>query len=71
MIYILEYSLSISRIYITGCTKNIGIVFGEFFISVTKNGEFQEFIEIGINTLEKINNSWKIFSDEIPRGLVI
>jgi len=67
MIYILEYSLSISRIYITDCTKNIGIVFGEFFISVTKNGEFQGFIEIGINTLEKINNNWELFSDEILR----
>ncbi|PKP58973.1 hypothetical protein CVT91_07595 [Candidatus Atribacteria bacterium HGW-Atribacteria-1] len=70
--YILEYSLSISRIYITGCTcKKIGIVFGEFFISLTKNGELQGFEEWGIITLDKSDNDWQLFSDELPTGLVI
>jgi len=69
--YIIEYSCSISRIYITGCTCNIGIVFGEFFISVTINGEVQEFPELGIITLTKINNNWQLFSDELPTGLSI
>jgi len=69
--YILEYSLSISSIYITGCTKNIGIVFGEFFISLTKNGELQGFEEWGIITLDKSDNNWQLFSDELPTGLVI
>ena len=67
--YILEYSLSISRIYITGCTCNIGIVFGEFFISLTKNGELQGFEEWGIITLHKSDNDWQLFSDGY--GLII
>lgn len=68
--YILEYSLSISRIYITGCTcKKIGIVFGEFFISLTKNGELQGFEEWGIITLHKSDNDWQLFSDGY--GLII
>jgi len=69
--YILEYSLSISRIYITGCTCNIGIVFGEFFVSLTKNGELQRFEEWGIITLYKSDNDWQLISDELPTGLVI
>jgi len=70
--YILEYSLSVSRIYITGCTcKKIGIVFGEFFISLTINGELQGFEEWGIITLQKINNDWQLFGEELPAGLVI
>ena len=69
--HILEYSLSISRIYITGCTCNIGIVFGEFFISLTVNGELQGFEEWGIITLVKSDNDWQLFSDELPTGLVI
>ena len=69
--YILEYSLSISRIYITGCPYNIDIVFGEFFISLTVNGELQGFEEWGIITLVKSDNDWQLFSDELPTGLVI
>ena len=69
--FILEYSLSISRIYITGCTCNIGIVFGEFFISLTKNGELQRFEEWGIIALYKSDNDWQLISDELPTGLVI
>jgi len=70
-IYILELSFNINSIYITGCTCNIGIVFGELFGSVIINGEIHEFPELEIITLEKINNSWNLFSDEMPTGLVI
>jgi len=71
--YILEFSYSISSFYfITGCTcPPLGIVFGEFFISLTINGELQGFEEWGIITLQKINNNWQLFSDELPAGLVI
>ena len=71
--YILEYSLSISSFYfITGCTcPLLGIVFGEFFISLTINGELQGFSELEIITLQKINNNWQLYSDELPAGLVI
>lgn len=69
--YILEYSLSITRIYITGCTCNIGIVFGEFFISLTVNGQLRGFKEWGIITLDKSDNDWQLISDELPTGLVI
>jgi len=71
--YILEFSYSISSFYfVTGCTcPPLGIVFGEFFISLTINGELQEFSELEIITLQKINNNWQLFSDELPTGLVI
>ena len=71
--YILEFSYSISSFYfITGCTcPLLAIVFGEFFMSLTINGELQGFEEWGIITLQKINNDWQLFSDELPAGLVI
>ena len=69
--YILEYSLSISSFYFTGCTCNIGIVFGEFFVSLSKNEELQGNEEWGIITLVKSDNNWQLFSDELPTGLVI
>jgi hypothetical protein len=61
-IYILKYSLSISSFYfVTGCTcPPLGIVFGEFLISVTKNGELLGFDESKIITLQKIDNSWNL-----------
>lgn len=71
-IYILEYSLSISSFYFTGCTCHpLAIVFGEFFISLTKNGELQGIEEWGIITLDKSDNNWQLFSDELPTGLII
>ncbi|MBU4348739.1 MAG: hypothetical protein L6305_00080 [Actinomycetia bacterium] len=69
-IYIIEFSFSISSFYfVTGCTcPPLGIVFGELFATI--NEEVQEFPE-EIITLQKINNNWQLFSDELPAGLVI
>jgi hypothetical protein len=71
-IYVLEYSLSISSFYFTGCTCHpLAIVFGELFIFLTINGEAQEPIEDEIITLQKINNNWQLLSNKLPTGLVI